>query len=113
MISPRKTRKGPEIQAIRSRVTALRRAYRISQAELARRAKVATSVLNELENGVTRDPRVSTILCLADALHVSPDYLFGIEPQRAHKSGMVAAVCIGCDRSLPNLIKVSSATAGK
>lgn len=44
----------------------------ISQNELSRRSKVALSTINEIENEVVRDLRLSTITCLARHLDRKP-----------------------------------------
>lgn len=48
----------------------------LSQTELARRAKVALSTVNEIENRVAQDLRLTTLSALTRALKLSPTQLF-------------------------------------
>jgi transcriptional regulator with XRE-family HTH domain len=87
---PHDTRAPRVFPLVGARVRQLRGSYKITQAELARRARLPISVVNELENGVTRNPRIATVLSLALALHVSPDHLLtGLDPHQMHRAGMV------------------------
>jgi transcriptional regulator with XRE-family HTH domain len=54
----------------------------MSQADLARNSRLPRSVVNELENGVTKDPRLSTVVAIADALRVAPEYLISPPPHQ-------------------------------
>jgi transcriptional regulator with XRE-family HTH domain len=68
--------------------------FGLSQAELAKRAGVAVSAVNELENGVTTDPRLSTLMAIAAALHVPAYFLITGESDPAmHRS------CPDCKRA--------------
>jgi transcriptional regulator with XRE-family HTH domain len=48
----------------------LRERARLTQRELADRAKVSLSIIFQIEQGARTDPRISTIAALADALGV-------------------------------------------
>ena len=48
-----------------------------TQADLARETGINTSNIAYLVNGKTKDPRLQTLLLLADAFGVSLDYLTG------------------------------------
>ena len=52
-----------------------------TQQQLARRAGIAHSTLHAIECGLTHDIRLRTLLRLCDALHVTADFLLGINPQ--------------------------------
>ena len=62
-----------------------RQARGLTQAELARRAKVRLRSLQEWEQG-TRIPRFDRVVQLADGLGVTLDYLAGREPPRRKKA---------------------------
>jgi transcriptional regulator with XRE-family HTH domain len=49
----------------------------MSQAELARRIGLSKTAMNDLEQGKTRDPHLSSIVAIADALRPSIDALLG------------------------------------
>lgn len=49
----------------------------ISQAELCRMADMGSSKISQILQGKTTDPRLSTVVKIADALDVSLDYLAG------------------------------------
>ncbi len=59
------------------RIRRARLRYGMSQAELARRIKISTTSMNQIESGETPDPRASRIRAIADVLGVSTDYLLG------------------------------------
>lgn len=47
------------------KLTAFRKECGISQNELSKRSKIALSTINEIENQIVKDLRLSTITCLA------------------------------------------------
>lgn len=51
----------------------------ISQADLARMTGMTTSNIAYIVNGKTQDPRLGSVLAIAQALNVSLDYLAGRE----------------------------------
>lgn len=66
----------------------LRKAAGLSQMELASRAGLTVSSVSQLEQGKIRDPRMSTVIVIANALGVSKDDLLegvSLEPRRARK----------------------------
>jgi transcriptional regulator with XRE-family HTH domain len=56
-----------------------RQAYGMSQAELARRAKISLQAMNDLEQGRTKDPRFSVMQRIARVLGVSLDLFSATE----------------------------------
>ena len=64
------------LQRIGRNISAARSEKGISQAELARQAKISTTTLNEIESRQCRDIRVSTLSAIAAALDVSVGKLF-------------------------------------
>jgi transcriptional regulator with XRE-family HTH domain len=58
---------------IGQRIRAARLKYGMSQAELARRVRVSTVAMNDLEMGRTVDPHFSVVERIARALHISLD----------------------------------------
>ena len=66
-------------ETVGDRIRATRIRYGMSQAELARRMKITTSALYQIETGMVPDPRSSRIKAVAETLHVSTDYLLGVE----------------------------------
>jgi transcriptional regulator with XRE-family HTH domain len=50
-----------------------------SQIELANRAGLHSIQISKLERGVTKEATVTTIRALCKALHVSADYMLGLE----------------------------------
>ena len=58
------------LQAIGANLCEIRRENGISQAEMARRAKVSLTTVNEIETRQFRDVRLSTLIALASVLHV-------------------------------------------
>ena len=63
--------------ASETRLRLVRESVGLSRAELAERAGIALSTLYLLEDGLA-DLKVSTLLKVALALHVTPDYLLGL-----------------------------------
>src|SRR4051812_17919020 len=59
------------LKQIGANLTDLRAKKGLSQAELARRSKISTTTLNEIESRQFRDVRLSTLSALAHALGVS------------------------------------------
>ena len=59
-------------RALSQRLKALREAKGLSQQELATGAAVSMSLVAKLEQGKKADPRVSTVLALANTLGVGP-----------------------------------------
>lgn len=51
----------------------------ITQADLARKTGMTTSNIAYIVNGKTQDPRLASVLAIAEALGVSLDYLAGRE----------------------------------
>jgi transcriptional regulator with XRE-family HTH domain len=51
----------------------------MSQAELARRIGISKTAMNDIEQGKTRDPHLSSIVAMADELRLSVDALIGRE----------------------------------
>lgn len=49
----------------------------ITQADLARMTGITTSNIAYIVNGKTKDPRLQSVLAIAEALDVSLDYLAG------------------------------------
>jgi transcriptional regulator with XRE-family HTH domain len=81
----------------------LREAAGLSVAELARRIGVRQPSLWQLEEGVSKAPRASTLLRLAEALNASPEWLangrgapYRIKVEAPHEAELVAIF-----RSLP------------
>jgi predicted transcriptional regulator len=65
------------IPKISDLVRCRRERFGISQSELAKRAAVSVSTINELESGVRCDLRISTISKIADVLFMSVDEMLG------------------------------------
>ena len=57
------------------RIKEAREDLRISQPELAKRAKVTKSAVSQWENGSTKELKADHLLAVAKALNVSPDWL--------------------------------------
>lgn len=55
----------------------LRLRNRLSQEKLSRLADIATATLVKIEAGIAREPTITTITKIADALEVSIDMLVG------------------------------------
>ena len=62
----------------------------ISQAELARRAKIPQGVLSYIENGKTKHPRIDTMQALAKALECTLEELMQEEGQEDEASRAVS-----------------------
>lgn len=71
----------PGFHVVGKRVKAARRAIGFSRYQLARGAGIAVSSLHELEEGLTGDMHLSTLMSLCLALHCTPDYLLGVSSQ--------------------------------
>ena len=56
-------------------IKALREKLGWSQNELSRRSGVRQSVLSDIESGVTRNPRIGTLMKIAKALNVPVEFL--------------------------------------
>ncbi|PUA18035.1 helix-turn-helix domain-containing protein [Glaciimonas sp. PCH181] len=52
----------------------------ISQAELARLTTLPHPTINKILHGLTKDPRLSTVLLIAEALKVRLNQLAGVDP---------------------------------
>jgi transcriptional regulator with XRE-family HTH domain len=63
----------------------LRLARGLTQVQLAALARTRQVRIAELERGAVKDPRVSRLLALADALHCSLDELIGRRASAARK----------------------------
>jgi transcriptional regulator with XRE-family HTH domain len=59
----------------RIKIARIRR--RITQVQLAKSIGISKNSLSQIESGETMDPRVSTLMALADVLGLSMDYLAG------------------------------------
>lgn len=70
---------------IGERVRAKRQALDLTQEALARRAEVSLNLINRVERGETRDPHISTLSSIAEALGVSVAELLAEEPVLAGK----------------------------
>jgi transcriptional regulator with XRE-family HTH domain len=64
-----------------ARLRQLRTAAGLTQMNLAAKARVNVSIVSQIEQGTTTDPRVSTMRRLARALGVSLDELAGPEAE--------------------------------
>jgi len=64
------------LDAIGANIIALRESASMTQAALARSAKISATTLNEIEARRYRDIRLSTLVSIADALGVNVLYLF-------------------------------------
>jgi transcriptional regulator with XRE-family HTH domain len=60
------------------RIALLRRRHRLTQQQLAARLGVAQSEIHRLERGGVKDPHMSRVVALAQALHVTTDWLVGL-----------------------------------
>jgi transcriptional regulator with XRE-family HTH domain len=76
-------------KAISARLKTLRESAGLSQQEVAMRADLSLSLVAKLEQGKKGDPRVSTLLALADALGVKPGAILEdlFSPPAAPKTG--------------------------
>jgi transcriptional regulator with XRE-family HTH domain len=50
----------------------------MTQADLARKTGLSTAVISQIVSGKTKDPRLSNVITIANALGVSLDYLAGL-----------------------------------
>lgn len=62
-----------------NRIAVLRRNQGLSQAELAKRLQISPSAMGMYEQG-RREPSLSVLVCLAEILGVSTDYLLTGKP---------------------------------
>jgi transcriptional regulator with XRE-family HTH domain len=58
-------------------VRKLRLKKRLAQEKLARLANISTATLVKIESGVAKEPTITTIIKIADALGISIDELVG------------------------------------
>lgn len=72
---PRKPKPAPE--SLQHRLQRLRKSAGMSQADLAMKAGLLLGRVTYIEQGMTTDPKLSTISALANALGVSLDELAG------------------------------------
>lgn len=64
------------------RLKKLREQAELSQQDLAQKAGVSLSILTNIEQGITADPRVGTLIALAEALSVDMNRLTAGVPAR-------------------------------
>jgi len=62
---------------IGQRIKIARIRHNLTQVQLAERINLSKTALSQIESGETTDPRMSTLIALADALGVTMDYLAG------------------------------------
>src|SRR5881275_1337535 len=67
-------------QLLCKRVALCRKHIGWTRKQLAKRAGIAHSTLHAIEAGITKDMHTRTLIRLCHALHVSADYLLGINP---------------------------------
>jgi transcriptional regulator with XRE-family HTH domain len=67
----------------------------ITQKDLAGRTKISRTAMNLLEKGDTADPRMSTLMALADVLGVTMDYLAGREEDKESEHKPAARATAG------------------
>lgn len=65
--------------ALKDRISIAMKARGMSQAELTRVTKMGSSKVSQILSGKVEDPRLSTVVLIAKALHVSVDFLAGID----------------------------------
>jgi transcriptional regulator with XRE-family HTH domain len=72
------------IESLGRRLKRLREAAGLSQQDLAVRAGLSVSVVSQIEQGKKTDPRMTTVLFLAEALGVNVEALTGprLRPKR-------------------------------
>ena len=89
--------------SIGKRVSDLRKAAGLSPAELSRRVGIRQPSLWELENGITKMPKGSTLMKLSQVLGVSPDWLQTGkgQPFRIALSGDAEGELVSIYRTLP------------
>jgi transcriptional regulator with XRE-family HTH domain len=68
-------------ETLGGRVRKARIEYGMSQAELARRVKITTQSMNQIEMGKIADPAASRVREIARVLKVSADYLLGLKDE--------------------------------
>lgn len=97
------------------RIRTLREAAGLSVAELARRIGVRQPSLWELENGLSKSPRSSTLLKLAEVLNASPDWIASGKgaPYRISVSGPDEGELVAIYRSLPKESQAALMVAAK
>lgn len=66
---------------IGERIAALREARGWTQTELASRAGVTASAINQIESGLTKRPSIETLFPIADALNVDARELAGLDAE--------------------------------
>jgi transcriptional regulator with XRE-family HTH domain len=64
---------------IGKRIAALREARGWTQTELAAKAGVTASAINQIESGLTKRPSIETLFPIADALNVDARELAGVD----------------------------------
>ena len=95
-VYPQMTWEHTAFHLARTRIRDLRCKFELTQAALARKAGCTCSTIHELECGIRTDLHLKTFLRLCRALHVTPNFLLGIEPARAHALGFAMTECAGC-----------------
>lgn len=55
----------------------LRKQYKLSQEELAKKASVTYSTLIKIESGVNKNPTIDTLRKIANVFEISIDFLIG------------------------------------
>lgn len=83
---------------IGERIAALREARGWTQTELASRAGVTASAINQIESGLTKRPSIETLFPIADALNVNARELAGIDTDVDDLGQVIAQVL----RELPS-----------
>ena len=70
---------------IGQRIKIARIRHKMTQVQLAERISLSKTALSQIESGDTADPRMSTLIALADALGVTMDYLAGREEEESEE----------------------------
>lgn len=70
----------------------------LTLAVLSKMTGLGTGRLSEIETGVTSDPRISTLIKIADALDVTLDELVG----RSESWNLIQGICIACAWMIKN-----------
>ena len=70
----------------------------LTLAVLSKMTGLGTGRLSEIETGVTSDPRISTLIKIADALDVTLDELVG----RSESWNLTQGICIACSWMIKN-----------
>lgn len=73
------------------RLIRLRHLHGLSQQCLARQAGLAASTVNEIESGLCRDIKLTTLLHLCARFEVSPDFLLGFDVDEQQADHLVRA----------------------